>query len=132
MATRRNKDASPLTKTMAFWRAAGYHVGEVTRRLPIPGAHVTQDLFGFLDAYGFRLGSQDVGLQACARGAIAAHVEKIRGLPVARDWSVAHRIVVMGWAGVSYRMVEMVWQTEEVSWSCTEATGTFDRKAARP
>jgi len=68
--------SSPTQRTLKQLREAGYVCDVAERRLPIPGRHVTVDLFGFIDVVALSAGCI-IGIQCTTGSNAAARVKKI-------------------------------------------------------
>ena len=88
---------TPTSRTLKYYRDAGYMVGVVERF----NSHTKtrHDLFGFIDLVAVRNG-RTVGIQATSTGTVSSRIAKIRDErhDEALQWLMAgNEIVVIGW-----------------------------------
>lgn len=98
--TKRSKGASPTARALAHCRKLGWDAGVVERRNPY--AHITHDLFGFVDIVAV----DDCGtvrwLQVTRTDHMTNRIAKIEGdgkmRAIAGYLSIGGRVEVWGWA----------------------------------
>lgn len=98
---------SPTQKAMEYLRKLGYEADKVEQRVPIPGKHVTCDLFGCIDVIGMKAGKPLLAVQATSRDNVNARMKKSKAK--AAVWvSTGNRFEVWGYGPTGKRTVRMI------------------------
>lgn len=104
---------SPTQRSLKKMRDEGWTCA-ITERWN-PHVKIRQDLFGFIDILCFK-DEITLAVQTTSGDHVAERIDKIRALPVARDWSgtIFRQIRVHGWRKVGPRGKRKVWECREV------------------
>jgi hypothetical protein len=111
--TKRKRRTSPTQRSLKLMRDRGYRVWVVEKR--IPGMHIMQDMYGFIDIHAMKPGVGFVGVQTTTGANMAARIAKIKELPAARVWLDSLGLIyVHGWRKVGARGKRKLWECREV------------------
>lgn len=96
------KPESNANKSKKLMSSFGYLCDVTEKRLPIPGRHVSVDMFNLVDLFCIDPdGGGNIGVQATSRGCVTEHIRKYMSpdlLPILMAWiRSGERFCIHGW-----------------------------------